>query len=235
MFRSRRTGESLRLRDAIDEILSLPGANEGQKSFLIRKLWTSVRIPERIEAAVADAYLLLGAQDPPESEEGAGRTLVAVRSSGREEDTEGVAGAGEFDTFLFVRGEREVLDAIRRVWSGLWSERAIHNRAVLGAAASGSGGGVLVQRICWSRVSGVLTTINVGEGRMREMVVNGGLGLGEGIVSGEVGADLVVVAKEEEPDDGPLRFRYLTNDKRREGRFRPQTRAGDHSGRDPVS
>ncbi len=207
-------GGSPRLRDAIDEILSLPGANEVQKASLIHKLWSSIKIPERIERAVADAYRLLGAQDPPESEEGAGRTPVAVRSSGREEDTERVAGAGEFDTFLFVRGEREVLDTIRRVWSGLWSERAIHNRAVLGATAFGSGGGVLVQRICWSRVSGVLTTINVGEGRMREMVVNGGLGLGEGIVSGEVGADQVIVAKVEEPDESPLRFRYLTNDKR---------------------
>jgi pyruvate,water dikinase len=46
------------------------------------------------------------------------------------------------------------------------------------------------------------------------MVVNAGLGLGEGIVSGTVAADHVVVAKEGDLERGPLRFRYVTADKR---------------------
>ncbi len=48
---------------------------------------------------------------------------------------------------------------------------------------------------------------------MREMVINAGLGLGEGIVSGVVAADQVVVAKGGDPRHESLRFRYLTSDK----------------------
>jgi phosphoenolpyruvate synthase/pyruvate phosphate dikinase len=60
----------------------------------------------------------------------------------------------------------------------------------------------------------VLQTVNVAEDEPREMVINVGLGLGEGIVSGTVAADHVVVAKEGDLERGPLRFRYVTADKR---------------------
>jgi pyruvate,water dikinase len=46
------------------------------------------------------------------------------------------------------------------------------------------------------------------------MVVNAGLGLGEGVVSGSVPADHIVVSKEGDLRKGPLRFRYITSDKR---------------------
>ncbi len=60
----------------------------------------------------------------------------------------------------------------------------------------------------------MLHTINLAEGRLREMVINAGLGLGEGIVSGAVAADQVIVSKAEIGCAVPLRFRYITNDKR---------------------
>jgi phosphoenolpyruvate synthase/pyruvate phosphate dikinase len=46
------------------------------------------------------------------------------------------------------------------------------------------------------------------------MVIDVGLGLGEGVVSGRVAADHVTVSKDEDPGTGPLAFRYLTADKR---------------------
>jgi phosphoenolpyruvate synthase/pyruvate phosphate dikinase len=64
-----------------------------------------------------------------------------------------------------------------------------------------------------SRVSGVLQTINAADARPRELVINVVLGLGEGIVSGAVSADHIVVAKTA-LQDGTFRFRYLTADKR---------------------
>ncbi len=103
---------------------------------------------------------------------------------------------------------------MKRVFASFWTERAIHNRALFGGSGDPVRGGVLVQRIARSRVSGVVQTIHIAAGRMREIVVNAGLGLGEGIVSGTVGADLIVVRKEGVDSDAPLRFRYLTNDKR---------------------
>ena len=62
-------------------------------------------------------------------------------------------------------------------------------------------------------MSGVLQTVNAANGDRREMVISVGLGLGEGIVSGRVAADLVTVVKDQGPDRDPVHFNYLTNDK----------------------
>jgi pyruvate,water dikinase len=203
------------LRAAIDAVLGRSDLDDVQKSALIRGLWETVELPEAIAREVLEAYARLGQDAPADAgpEEDRAHPFVAIRSSAREEDAEAAARAGEFETFLFIRGEQPLLDHLKRAWSGLWTERAIHNRAVMGAASGTAGGGVIVQRIAWSRVSGVLQTVNVAEGETGEMVLNAGLGLGEGIVSGTVGADHVVVSREGDLEEGPLRFRYITGDK----------------------
>jgi pyruvate,water dikinase len=139
-----------------------------------------------------------------------------VRSSAPEEDTEATTNAGEFDTFLFVRGAEGVVDHVRRAWAGLWNERALAARQFAGSGLQPSGGGVIVQRMARARVSGVVQTIHVAAGNPREIVVNAGLGLGEGVVAGSVGADLITVAKEGNVERGPLRVRYLTAEKRQQ-------------------
>ncbi len=203
------------LDEAIAAVLARGDLDNGRKSALIRGLWEGVRLPEELSRDVAAAYRRLaeapGGGGEPDGPEG---PFVAIRSSAREEDAELAARAGEFDTFLFVRGEERLLEHLKRAWSGLWTERAIHNRALLGTARERAGGGVVVQRIVWSRVSGVVQTVNVAEGEPREMVLNVGLGSGEGIVSGRIAADHVAVAKEGDLLRGPLRFRYVTADKR---------------------
>ncbi len=204
------------LREGIDAILRRKDLDDFRKSALIRGLWEAVVLPEDLAAEILEAYARLGEESPeePGAEEDRSSPFVAVRSSAREEDAETAARAGEFETYLFVSGGASLLDHLRRAWSGLWTERAIHNRAVLGTAASPAGGGMIVQRIAWSRVAGVLQTVNAAEGEVREMVINAGLGLGEGIVSGAVAADYVVVSKDGDLEQGPLRFRYVTGDKR---------------------
>ena len=212
--------------DAISAILARSDCNNSQKSRLIRQLWERLPIPAAIAREVTAAYRRL-AEDIPESTMQAAMgadPFVAIRSSGREEDTEAATRAGEFDTFLYIRGDDAVLEYIKRAWSGLWTERAIHNRAVLGSEFQRAGGGIVVQRNAWSRVSGVLQTVNVAEDKLMEIVINVGLGLGEGIVSGTVSADQVVVAKTDYLQDAPLRFRYITSDKKDQVVF--NTRAG---------
>jgi pyruvate,water dikinase len=63
-------------------------------------------------------------------------------------------------------------------------------------------------------VSGVLQTINVARNDFQEIVINAGWGLGEGVVSGIVAADQIIVTKEGDLERGPLRFSYVTADKR---------------------
>jgi pyruvate,water dikinase len=208
------------LREAVAATLARGDLDDARKSALIRGLWDGASLPDELAREVRRAYRRLadspvGGAEP----DGPDGPFVAVRSSAREEDAELAARAGEFETFLFVRGEDRLLDQLKRAWSGLWTERAIHNRALIGTRSERAGGGVVFQRIVWSRVSGVLQTVNVAEGEPREMVVNAGLGLGEGIVSGTVAADHVVVAKEGDLERGPLRFRYVTADKREQVLF----------------
>ncbi len=204
------------LRAAVNAVLARPDLGPAQKSALIRQLWDQVTLPPELVEDVAAAYRRLGDRAGRDAElpgDAAG-PFVAVRSSSREEDVESAARAGEFDTFLFIRGEDELLAYLKRAWSGLWTERAIHSRTALGLGAEGAGGGVIVQHLVRSRVSGVLQTVNIAENELREMVINAGLGLGEGIVSGTVAADQIVVSKGDDLKHKPLRFRYITNDKR---------------------
>jgi pyruvate,water dikinase len=208
--------EPVVLGQAVEQVLARRDLDEGQKAARIRALWDRAPLPAGLADEVLAAYGRLGAERPPDPDPAGerGEPFVAVRSSACEEDTEVVARAGEFDTFLFVRGAEPVLEHLKRAWSGLWSERAIRSRAMFGSGGGQIGGGVIVQRIVDARASGVLETINLAERELREMVINAGLGLGEGVVSGSVSADQVVVSKEGDLLHGPLRFRYVNADKR---------------------
>ncbi|MGD8376749.1 MAG: PEP/pyruvate-binding domain-containing protein [Acidobacteriota bacterium] len=199
------------LAAAIEEELARPGLTDEQRSRRIDTLWEHVPFPPGLAAEVEQAYREVIAKGA--GGDGPDGGFVSVRSSSCEEDTEALARAGEFDTFLFVRGEEDVIRHLRRAWAGLWTARAIHSRAVLGLAARGEGGGIIVQRIAWARVAGVVTTVNAPEGIADELVINAGLGLGEGIVSGAVAADHIVVPRRGLEGE-PVRFRYRIADKR---------------------
>jgi pyruvate,water dikinase len=201
---------------AIEIILGQSRLDRHQKASLIRNLWESVILPESLAEEVVGAYRQIGMQESstPEAETDRPEPLVALRSSSREEDAEIAARAGEFDTFLFIRGKEALLKYLLRTWSGLWSDRALYTREMLGTTTSFAGGGVIIQQIVNSRVSGVLQTINVARNEFREMVINAGWGLGEGIVSGTVAADQIIVSKEGDLEKGPFRFSYVTADKK---------------------
>jgi len=203
------------LREAIDKIILKTDINNREKSLHIKNLWDIISLPEEIKEQVLKAYHqmekeFLTRSAGKEKETG---FYAALRSSSCEEDAEIAARAGEFETYLFITGEDLLIEYLKKTWSGLWTERAIHNRNVLGNREIGTKGGVIVQRIVWSRVSGVLQTINVAKNELKEIVINAGLGLGEGVVSGAVAADQIVVSKEGDLENGHLQFNYVTADK----------------------
>ncbi len=222
-------GSTPTLREAIQKVLNDESTSDAVKSSRVGMLWESVRLSPNFREEVLEAYRGLGKtflENVGDQRDSRDEPFVAVRSSSLEEDTEVAARAGEFETFLFVRGPQTLVRHLKRAWSGLWTERAIHNRRLLGIGPIDAGGGVLVQRIVWSRVSGVLQTVNLAEGRLREIVINAGLGLGEGIVSGIVAADQVLISKEAAAKGGPLRFRYVTADKREQVVFDARSGVG---------
>lgn len=120
---------------------------------------------------------------------------VAVRSSAVGEDAVGESFAGIHESFLYVRGVGAVCDAVERVWASAFSERALSYRASRNLAAEGIEIAVVVQRMIDAQVSGVVFTAEPTTGDVHRVVVSSLFGLGEGLVSGGLDADLFTVDK----------------------------------------
>lgn len=206
----------LSLREAIEKILSRNDIKNEEKSSRIRILWDKLSLPDKVKNEVLSEYHNIEKDfiSTSSNKSNDDKFFVALRSSSCEEDAEIAANAGEFKTYLFINGETLLLEYLKRTWSGLWTERAIHNRTAFEDRQVGPKGGIIVQRIVWSRVSGVLQTINVARSELKEIVINAGLGLGEGVVSGKAAADQIIVSKEGDLQKGPLHFNYITADKK---------------------
>jgi pyruvate,water dikinase len=147
----------------------------------LRAAFAAAEIPADLRAAILDAYALLG--DGP----------VAVRSSATAEDLPGAAFAGQQDTYLNVVGPEALLDAVRRCWGSLWTERAIAYRARRDVDPAGVRIAVVVQRMVPAAFAGVLFTANPVSGDRAEVVVDASSGLGEAVVSGLVTPDHYVL------------------------------------------
>ena len=118
---------------------------------------------------------------------------VAVRSSATAEDLPSASFAGQQDTFLNVVGVDAVLDAVRRCWASLWTDRAVSYRADAGIDAPRVRLAVVVQRMVDAQVAGVLFTADPVTGTRTRTVIDASPGLGEAVVSGAVNPDHVVV------------------------------------------
>jgi pyruvate,water dikinase len=121
--------------------------------------------------------------------------FVAVRSSAAGEDAAGESFAGLHDSFLFVRGRREILDAVRKVWASAYNERALAYRRAKGIPLDAIAVAVAVQRMVEARTSGVLFTADPTTGSVHEVVISSLWGAGEGLVSAGLDADTFVIDK----------------------------------------
>ncbi len=156
---------------------------------------TSENVPTELPAEVAEeicaAYRAMGAG------------VVAVRSSATAEDMAGASMAGQYETFLDIEGEEALLDAVRRCWASLDSPRIrayLQEHQIDPARVSMA---VVVQRLVFADVAGVLFTANpnestgaAGSNGAREMLVEASWGLGESVVSGRVQPDVLHLEQE---------------------------------------
>jgi pyruvate,water dikinase len=157
-------------------------AETDARAAAVRTAVESGALPSAIADAITRAYAALGAG-----------ARVAVRSSGTAEDLGEASFAGQHDTFLDVCGPDAVLDAVRRCWMSLWTDRAVAYRARRGFDESAIGIAVTVQRMVAAEVAGVLFTANPVSTATSEIVVNATWGLGESLVSGQVSPDEYVL------------------------------------------
>src|SRR5215211_3097198 len=165
---------------AADAVLESTLAALAEVATEARSRLSEATIPDVLGRTIAEAYGELGDGTP---------IPVAVRSSATAEDLPGASFAGQQDTYLNVVGAESVLDAVRRCWASLWTDRAVSYRATNGIDPRGVRLAVVVQRMIDATVAGVLFTANPVTGRRHQAVIDANPGLGEAVVSGMVNPD----------------------------------------------
>jgi pyruvate,water dikinase len=158
---------------------------------IIREAIDSGSFPPALGAGILTAYNELIRRS------GGGRISVAVRSSATAEDLPDASFAGQQETFLNVRSDRELLDACRHCFASLFTDRAISYRELRDIDHLQVALSVGVQRMVRSDLagSGVMFSIDTESGFPRVVVVSGAWGLGETVVQGEVDPDKYMVFK----------------------------------------
>ena len=126
-----------------------------------------------------------------------GSATVAVRSSATAEDLPGASFAGQHDTFLNIKGEKPVLEAVKKCFASLYTDRAIKYRNDKGFKHSDVALSVGVQQMVRADkgCSGVGFTIEPESGFENVILLSGVWGLGENIVQGNVNPDEFYVFK----------------------------------------
>ncbi len=154
-----------------------------------RELVASMPLPGWLETEVREAYAALcGRCELPD-------LPVAVRSSATCEDLPEASFAGEHDSYLWVRGARDVLSHIRLCWASLFTDRAICYRRDHGYPETGLAMSVVVQKMVQPRAAGVAFTLNPHDGDRSQVAIDANWGFGEAVVSGEVNPDNFLVDK----------------------------------------
>ncbi len=179
--------EANNLQNRIIDLASNQVDTSEARSAAIRQLFSSGEMPTELVESISHAYadLVRTVGDLP----------LAVRSSATAEDLPGASFAGQQDTYLNVRGESALLDAIQRCWSSLWTARALDYRAWQGMDPSAVSLAVVVEVMVPAEASGIMFTANPINGARDETIVDASWGLGEAIVGGLVTPDHIMANK----------------------------------------
>ena len=143
--------------------------------------------PEVLQRASSDVLSIIKAAREP--------AFVAVRSSATAEDLATASFAGQQETFLNVKGGRDLIEAVKACWASLFTARAIYYRERNGFPHDTTYLAVVVQKMINSDKSGVTFTVNPMTNNTREVVIEAVFGLGEGIVSGAIAPDHYLINK----------------------------------------
>lgn len=150
---------------------------------------TSADLPADLEEVIRSAYADLSARA------GEPDVPVAVRSSGESEDLGGASFAGQYDTFLWIRGIEDVLAHVRRCWAGMFGSAVLTYQPDGKADLTDYGICVGIQQMVASRSAGVMFTLDPVTGDRSKVVIEGCWGLGEGVVSGAITPSRYVMDK----------------------------------------
>ena len=168
----------------------------------IRELISSGEIPKEMEEEIIEAYEHLGSEPASRGEEvedilekKSGDVFVAVRSSATAEDLEEASFAGQQETFLNVKGNKELLEKVTRGFASLFTSRATYYRENQGFKHMDTKLSVIVQKMISADKSGVIFSKDPSH-ENNNVIIEAVFGLGEGIVSGRITPDRYIVSSD---------------------------------------
>jgi len=161
-----------------------------KRGHAVRELIYTTPLPEDLAEEIVAAYHSLGEQYGE-------NTDVAVRSSATAEDLPTASFAGQQDTYLNIRGEGQLLDACRRCFASLFTDRAISYRIDQGFDHFKVALSIGIMKMIRSDLatSGVMFTLDTESGFRDVVFITGAYGLGENVVQGAVNPDEFYVFK----------------------------------------
>src|SRR3989339_636423 len=156
--------------------------NAGKK---IRIAIDAANFPEELKKEVGIAYSELSKKYNEENPD------VAVRTSGVAEDMPNASFAGQFETYLNVKGEENLLNAVKKCFISFFTDRAIAYREEMKLDQLKTGLSVGVQKMVRSDLgsSGVMFSCDTESGFGEVVLINASYGLGENVVQGAVEPD----------------------------------------------
>ena len=159
----------------------------------VRELIMNAEMPDYIAEEIIEAYEILSTNEQAIIKE---PCFTAVRSSATAEDLLTASFAGQQETYLNVKGNTALLEAIKKCWASLFTARATYYRHKKGFSHEKTLIAVIVQKMINSEKSGVTFTIEPVKNDKTKIVIEAVFGLGEGIVSGTIEPDYYLVDKQ---------------------------------------
>ena len=179
-----------KLRQSLEGLDAANVDDLAQRAARAREIVYGAVLPADLEGEIRAALAQLAAEYRSE-------LTVAVRSSATAEDLPTASFAGQHESYLNVRGETSVLDAVRQCFASLFTDRAIRYRIDNGFDHFKIFNSVGIMKMVRSDLaaSGVIFTIDTETGFEDVVFVTGAYGLGENVVQGAVDPDEFYVFK----------------------------------------
>jgi pyruvate,water dikinase len=183
-------GIATKLRQTLEGLRSDDVADLARRGREARQLVYSAALPADLRQEILDAYRVLQQEYGPS-------LSLAVRSSATAEDLPDVSFAGAHETYLNVEGDEQLLDACRRCFASLFTDRAIHYRMDEGFDHFKVALSIGVMKMVRSDLaaSGVIFSLDTESGFTDVVFITGAYGLGENVVQGAVDPDEFFVFK----------------------------------------
>jgi len=198
--------EKTGIREKIDDMLKKINVDDivhlENLAKQIRELIVSSKMPDDLKHEIIDSYdnlnvdldVMSQAPDALAIMKSAREPIfVAVRSSATAEDLSGASFAGQQETFINIKGNDELIDAVKKVFASTFTARAIFYRKKKGFE-SHVGIAVIVQKMIDSDKSGVIFSIDPIS--QENILIEAVFGQGEGIVSGRIKPDRYLVSRD---------------------------------------